>query len=53
MNLFYICIKLIIEGWKPLGSHQALVKYVQNRFNGNVFVSSVSSLVYSQTMIKE
>ena len=41
------------EGWKPVGSHQVVVKHVQNRFSGLQHKDSVSSMEYSQTMIKE
>lgn len=45
--------EMIEEGWKPIGSHQVVVKHVQNRFSGLQHKDSVSSMEYSQTMIKE
>lgn len=40
-------------GWKPIGSHQVVVKHVQNRFSGMQHRDSVSTFEYSQSMIKE
>jgi hypothetical protein len=45
--------EMIGDGWKPVGSHQVVVKHVQNRFAGLQHKDSVSSMEYSQTMIKE
>lgn len=44
---------LIEMGWKPVGSHSVVVTHVQNRFSGLQHKDSISSLEYSQTMIKE
>ena len=40
-------------GWKPVGSHQAVVTHVQNRFSGLQHKDSVSTVEYSQSVIKE
>lgn len=40
-------------GWKPVGSHQVVVTHVQNRFSGLQHKDSISSVEYSQSMIKE
>jgi hypothetical protein len=45
--------EMIENGWKPVGSHQVVVKHVQNRFAGMQHKDSVSSMEYSQTMIKD
>jgi hypothetical protein len=45
--------EMIGNGWKPVGSHYVVVKHVQNRFAGTQHKDSVSSMEYSQTMIKE
>ena len=44
---------LIKEGWKPIGSHQVVVKHIQNRFSGNQHKDTLNELEYTQTMIKE
>ena len=44
--------EMIKEGWTPVGSHQVVVRHVQNRFRGTQHVDSLSDLEYSQTMIK-
>jgi len=43
----------IEAGWKPLGSHQVVETYRQNKFSGQQFMSTQISVEYSQTMIKE
>ena len=45
--------KAIAEGWKPLGSHQAVVKHSQNRFAGMQHRDTIHELEYSQTMTKD
>lgn len=45
--------EMIGDGWKPVGSHQVVVKHVQNRFAGLQHKDTVNSLEYSQSMIKE
>lgn len=45
--------KMIGEGWKPLGSHQVVVKHSQNRFAGTQHRDTLNELEYSQTMVKE
>jgi hypothetical protein len=40
-------------GWRPVGSHQVVVKHVQNRFSGLQHRDSFSTFEYSQSMIKE
>lgn len=45
--------EMIGEGWKPVGSHQVVVKHVQNRFAGLQHKDTINSLEYSQSMIKE
>jgi len=44
---------LIKLGWKPVGSHQVLVRHQQNRFSGDQHKDTVYDVEYSQTMIKE
>lgn len=44
--------QLIREDWSPLGSHQVLIKHVQNRFSGNVHKDTINELEYTQTMVK-
>jgi hypothetical protein len=44
--------ELIKEGWKPVGSHQALVTHQQNRFSGDQHKDTVYDVEYSQTMTK-
>lgn len=45
--------ELIKDGWKLVGSHQALVTHQQNRFSGDQHKDTVYDVEYSQTMIKE
>ena len=45
--------KAIVEGWKPLGSHQVVVKHSQNRFAGMQHKDTIHELEYSQTIIKD
>ncbi len=45
-------IKASEEGYVPQGSHQVVVKFTQNRFNGSQHMSSTNECEYSQTMIK-
>ena len=45
--------ELIGQGWKPLGSHQAVVKHSQNRFAGTQHRDTLNELEYSQTMVKQ
>ena len=42
--------KAIVEGWKPLGSHQVVVKHSQNRFAGMQHKDTIHELEYSQTL---
>jgi hypothetical protein len=43
----------IAEGYKPIGSHQAVVKHEQNRFRGNQHADTINELEYTQTMVRE
>lgn len=45
--------QMINEGWKPVGSHQVVLRHVQNRYSGLQHKDSVSTVGYSQTMIKD
>ena len=45
--------KMIVDGWKPLGSHQVVAKHSQNRFAGTQHRDTIHELEYSQTMIKQ
>jgi hypothetical protein len=45
--------KAIVEGWKPLGPHQVVVKHSQNRFAGMQHKDTIHELEYSQTITKE
>jgi hypothetical protein len=45
--------KMIVEGWKPLGSHQVVVIHSQNRFAGTQHRDTLHQVEYSQTMMKE
>lgn len=45
--------KMIEEGWKPLGSHQVVVKHSQNRFAGMQHIDTINEIEYSQTIIKD
>ena len=45
--------KMIEEGWKPLGSHQVVVKHSQNRFAGMQHKDTINEIEYSQTIIKD
>jgi len=45
--------KAIVEGWKPLGSHQVVVKHSQNRFAGTQHRDTIHELEYSQTLVKD
>jgi hypothetical protein len=41
------------QGWEAVGSHQAVVKHVQNRYAGLQHKDSISELEYSITMKRE
>jgi len=43
----------IAEGFKPIGSHQAVVKHEQNRFRGTQHADTINELEYTQTIIRE
>jgi hypothetical protein len=45
--------ELIKEGWSPVGSHQVVVRHIQNRFAGTQHKDAVYDVEYSQTMTKE
>ncbi len=45
--------ELIKDGWKPVGSHHAMVTHQQNRFSGDQHKDTVYDVEYSQTMIKD
>ena len=45
--------ELIKEGWKPVGSHHALVRHQQNRFSGSQHKDTIYDVEYSQTVIKD
>lgn len=45
--------KMIEEGWKPLGSHQVVIKHSQNRFAGMQHKDTINEIEYSQTIIKD
>jgi hypothetical protein len=44
---------LIKDGWKPIGSHQVVIRHSQNRFSGMQHKDTLNELEYTQTMIKE
>jgi len=43
---------LIQLGWEPLGSHQAQVRHMQNRYRGSDHMDSIYTLEYTQTLVK-
>jgi hypothetical protein len=43
----------IKEGWETVGSHYVVVTHQQNRFRGDQLVDTISTLEYSQTIIKK
>jgi hypothetical protein len=45
--------ELINEGWKPIGSHQVVIRREQNRFSGQQHMDTLNQLEYTQTLIKE
>lgn len=45
--------ELINEGWKPVGSHQVVIRREQNRFSGQQHMDTLNQLEYTQTLIKE
>ena len=40
------------EGWIISGSHQVVIRHVQNRFRGTQHVDTINDLEYSQTLYK-
>ena len=44
--------ELIVEGWKPKGSHKVVETNRQNRFSGNSHIGTTIQSEYSQTMLK-
>lgn len=45
--------KHISDGWKPVGGHQVVVTQTIDKYSGSQHMSTLSTIVYSQTMIKE
>lgn len=43
----------LLEGFEPIGSHQVVVRHIQNRFRGDQHIDSQYDLEYSQTLIKK
>jgi hypothetical protein len=41
------------EGWKLVGSHQVVVRHLQNRFRGTQHVDTLNDLEYTQTLVRE
>jgi len=41
----------IKEGFIPIGSHQVVTKYSQNKFSGTQHMATQHELEYSQTMV--
>ena len=44
---------MIKDGWKPVGTHQVVVRREQNRYSGQQHIDTLNSLEYTQTMVKE
>lgn len=42
----------ILEGFEPMGSHQVVVRHIQNRYRGDQHTDSQYELEYSQTLMK-
>ncbi len=51
-NLSEQVAKHILEGWKPVGSHQVVIRHQQNRFRGQQHMDTLNDLEYSQTLVK-
>lgn len=45
--------ELILNGWKPVGSHTVVETHRQNRFSGTQHMDTRIETEYSQTMIKD
>jgi len=45
--------KYIDEGWKPVGSHAAIVIHAQNRYAGKQHMDTLYKTEYSQSIQKE
>jgi hypothetical protein len=45
--------KHISDGWKPIGGHQVVITQTIDKYSGSQHMSTLSTIVYSQTMIKE
>ena len=45
--------QMISNGWKPIGSHQVVIRRVQNRYSGTQHMDSLNQLEYTQTMVQE
>ena len=45
--------ELILNGWKPVGSHTVVETHRQNRFSGTQHMDTRIEVEYSQTMVKE
>jgi hypothetical protein len=44
--------ELILNGWKPVGSHRVVETHRQNRYSGTQHMDTIIKTEYSQTMIK-
>lgn len=44
---------LIKEGWKPVGSHQVVVRREQNRYSGQQHMDTLNQLEYTQTLTRD
>jgi hypothetical protein len=46
-------MKMIEEGWKPIGGHGVVETRRINRYSGSQHMDTLITVEYSQTMIKE
>lgn len=52
-ELTRIVKEFMMEKWKPVGSHQVVIRKGQNRFSGTQHMDTINQLEYSQTLIRE
>ena len=46
-------VKMIAEGWEPIGSHSVVVVHSQNRYSGSQHMDTLHETEYSITMQKK
>jgi hypothetical protein len=51
-ELSQVVKEFIKEGWVPSGSHQVVIRRVQNRYSGSQHMDTLNQIEYTQTIIR-